>query len=144
LEKMRFVSKFQYDISLDKKIEPERTFIPPMMLQPFIENAIRHGIRHKEGQGLISIIIEKRDAFLEFIVEDNGVGRKISERYKTKEHIEYQSKGISLTRERMEILAAHDQEKINTVITDLQDEKGNSAGTRVMISFPLGIIDKLN
>jgi hypothetical protein len=144
MEQMRFVSKFQYDISLDKKIEPERTFIPPMMLQPFIENAIRHGIRHKEGQGLISIRIEKHDGFLEFIVEDNGVGRKISERYKTRQHIEYQSKGISLTRERMEILAANDQEKINTVITDLHDDQGNSAGTRVMISFPLGVIDKLN
>jgi hypothetical protein len=145
LEQMRFVSRFHYTISLDPAVHADYTYIPSMLLQPFVENAIRHGIRHKEGDtGLISIIIRETPHGVIFTIEDNGVGREAAGRYKSQQHIEYQSKGITLAQNRLEILSAGYPERITTEIIDLKDETGNAAGTKVVITFPKAIIEKLN
>jgi sensor histidine kinase YesM len=90
---MRFSSSFKYTISVPPEIHADYTFIPSMLLQPFVENAIRHGIRHKkDGIGLIQINILKTPDSIQFIIEDNGVGREVAATYKTEQHIEYQSK----------------------------------------------------
>jgi hypothetical protein len=145
LEQMRFVSRFHYTISLDPAVHADYTYIPSMLLQPFVENAIRHGIRYKEGDtGLISIVIREAPYGIIFTIEDNGIGREAAGRYKSQQHIEYQSKGITLAQNRLEILSAGNPERITTEIIDLKDENGNATGTKVVITFPKAIIEKLN
>jgi hypothetical protein len=146
LEKMRFSSGFQYSINIhSKEIYPDYTFIPPMLLQPFVENAIRHGIRHKkEGFGLIKIDIQIVTNRILFSIEDNGIGREASAKYKSKQHIDYHSKGITLTKNRLEILNSESLEKIISEIYDLKGANGNATGTKVVLSFPLSIIEKFN
>jgi two-component sensor histidine kinase/uncharacterized pyridoxamine 5'-phosphate oxidase family protein len=145
LEQMRFPSSFHYEICLDKKIQPDYTYIPSMLLQPFVENAIRHGIRYKqEGTGLINIKILQDEETMVITIEDNGIGREAAARYKSEQHIEYQSKGITLTQKRIDILNTASMEKIDRRIIDLKDENGKSVGTKVVLSFPLSIIEKLN
>lgn len=145
LEQMRFSTGFDYIISLDPVVHSDYTYIPSMLLQPFVENAIRHGIRYKqEDTGLITIAIRETSQSIVFTIEDNGVGREAAGRFKSQQHIEYQSKGIKLTQNRLEILSAGSPEKITTEIIDLKDQQGNAAGTKVVITFPKYIIEKLN
>jgi LytS/YehU family sensor histidine kinase len=143
LEEMRFSSKFHYKIDVDPHIYADYTYIPSMLLQPFVENAIRHGIRNKQdGLGLIKVTIEQSTEDILVSIEDNGVGRETAARYKTDQHIEYQSKGISLTQKRIEILNAANGEKVSTSIVDLWDESGKPCGTKVLLAFPLSVIEK--
>jgi ligand-binding sensor domain-containing protein/two-component sensor histidine kinase len=143
LEQMRFSSKFRYEISIDPTIDKDQTFIPSMLLQPFVENAIRHGIRNKqEGEGLIIIGIERSTGHLLINIEDNGVGREAAREYQGEQPIEYQSKGITLTQKRIDILNVANTEKVKTSIIDLKDENGYGKGTRVILSFPLSVIEK--
>lgn len=145
LEKMRFPAAFNYSISIDPGIQADYTYIPGMVLQPFIENAIRHGIRNKEkGTGLVSITIKEDNEGLYFCVEDNGVGREAAARLKSQQHIEYQSKGITLATNRLELLSEGKEKKIMTTIIDLKDEAGNPSGTKVIIFFPHKVVEKLN
>jgi ligand-binding sensor domain-containing protein len=144
LEKMRFPSSFDYEICIDSNIRTDYTYIPSMLLQPFVENALRHGIRYKqEGTGTVKIEVRETNHEVLFSIEDNGIGREAAARYKSEQHIEYQSKGIMLTQRRVAILNANNTEKINTTIIDLKDEKGIPSGTKVLLSFPLPVIDKL-
>lgn len=145
LEQMRFSSGFQYSIELDPAVHADYTYIPSMLLQPFVENAIRHGIRYKpEGTGLLSIIIKETPQGIVFAIEDNGIGREAAGRFKSQQHIEYQSKGITLAQNRLEILSAGSQERITTLIIDLKDDTGIASGTKVVITFPKSIIERLN
>jgi hypothetical protein len=145
LEKMRFGEKFIYTIRVDEKIPVDFTFIPNMILQPFIENSIRHGILHKAGeQGIIEVSFEQTDTTLTCTVNDNGIGRKQSLANKTDQHIEYHSQGMQLTFKRLELLSSNTKEKITTDITDFQEDNEVYPGTSVKIIFPLTIIDKLN
>ena len=145
LEQMRFSSKFQYIISIGPDIQTDYMFIPSLLFQPFVENSIRHGIRYKKtGTGLIKITITQTSSDVLFTIEDNGIGMEAARRYRSVQHIEYQSKGITLTQDRLETLNSVDTEKITCVITDLKDESLNSRGTKVTISFPKSIIEKLN
>jgi len=143
LERMRFSSTFRYEISLDSSIDPDNTCIPSMLLQPFVENGIRHGIRNKQqGNGLISIRIEKSETEILITIEDNGVGRETAAKYRGERPVEYQSKGITLTQKRIDILNVSNEEKVNTSIIDLKDENGYAKGTKVILSFPLSVIEK--
>jgi hypothetical protein len=145
LEKMRFSSSFTYSIHIDRDIPADYTYVPSMILQPFVENAIRHGIRHKkDGTGIINISITKQQEGILFTLEDNGVGREAAALNKSYQHIEYQSKGIMLATNRLELLAASSEEKITTLITDLTNENGSATGTKVEIYFPDSIIEKLH
>lgn len=144
LEQMRFPSKFNYSFQIDDHIDKDSLFIPPLFLQPFVENAIRHGLRHKNtADGLIKIDIYKAGDNIIFSVEDNGVGRQAASQYKTSRHIEYQSKGISLTLDRLEMLNAENIEKTEVQIVDLIDDHQRPAGTKIIIKFPLSVINKL-
>lgn len=143
LEQMRFSSKFRYEISIDPSIDKDQTYIPSMLLQPFVENGIRHGIRNKqEGEGLITISIVRSNGHLLIKIEDNGVGREAARQYQGEQPIEYQSKGITLTQKRIDILNVANAEKVKTSLIDLKDENGCANGTRVILSFPLSVIEK--
>lgn len=134
LEKVRFSDNFDYEIVLDPSIEKEAP-LPPMIIQPFVENAINHGVYHlKDRKGFISIRFEKMDnALVRVVVEDNGIGREAALKYRRKNH---KSHGMQIVKERMENynLAA----KLNYVsfeIEDLVARDEQITGTRVTLIF---------
>ena len=138
LEKLRFKEKLEYIIDVDPAIDRERLVIPPMIIQPFVENSMRHGLRHKtNGGGIIHISFGISDNRLRVIVEDNGIGRKKAAGFKTGEHIEYQSKGMSLTADRVRAMNAKYSESIHIDVVDLEDTEGRPSGTRVTLRFPI-------
>lgn len=134
LEQLRFDGRFDFRIDIDRKIDPEDIYLPPMLIQPFVENAIKHGIKGKEGTGLITLAIKLEDGFLECIVEDNGVGRELTMKNKKKEgHV---SLGTQVTLERLEILRQEKNPKAGLEIIDLKDENGAGTGTKVILRIP--------
>ncbi|MEO5563950.1 MAG: hypothetical protein ABIR18_10960 [Chitinophagaceae bacterium] len=105
-------------------------------VQPFVENAIWHGRRNKqEGFGFIKINFEQPKEDILISIEDNGVGREMAARYKSDQHVEYHSKGITLTQKRIEVLNAKHGEKVKTSIVELFDENGKPGGTKVILTF---------
>lgn len=143
LEMMRFGHSFSYSIEVDPELDSDMVNIPTMILQPYIENSIRHGIRYREnGMGRIDIKFLKSPERFICIIQDNGIGRKKASEFKSQMHVEYQSKGMTLTAERINILNRQLSEPITIEINDLADEQGRATGTRITISFPYTITFK--
>jgi LytS/YehU family sensor histidine kinase len=143
LEMMRFGHSFNYSIEVDSALDADLVHIPTMILQPYIENSIRHGIRYREnGIGRLDIKFQKsRDGFI-CIIQDNGIGRKKAGEFKSQMHVEYQSKGMALTAERINILNRQLSEPITIEINDLTDKQDQAMGTRITIRFPHSITFK--
>lgn len=138
LEKLRFKEAMVYTIDVDDSINRDNYILPPMLIQPFVENSMRHGLRHKtDGGGYIHLRFRNAGGGLMVFIEDNGIGRKKAASYKTKEHIEYQSKGMALTADRIRMMNAAYPDAIHVEVIDLEDGEGRAAGTRVVIQFPL-------
>ncbi len=140
LEKLRFKEKMEYSIDVDPQILQNSCYIPPMLIQPYLENSIRHGLRHRKGgMGYLWLRIRQDQTGgrrgLTVVVEDNGIGRERSARYKTTEHIEYQSKGMTMTEERIRMINAAYGGDIRVEVIDLEDAAGQPAGTRVVMQF---------
>jgi ligand-binding sensor domain-containing protein len=146
LEKLRFKEKMEYSIDVDPQILQSSCYIPPMLIQPYLENSIRHGLRHKKGgRGDIWLRIRQDPAeqcALTVIVEDNGIGRERSARYKTVEHIEYQSRGMTMTADRIRMINTAYGGDIRVQVIDLRDDEGEPTGTRVVMQFR--VFDNLN
>jgi sensor histidine kinase YesM len=125
-------------VAVEPEVHPSEYFIPPMILQPFVENSVRHGLRYrKDKDGKVAVTIKKENNFLVCVLEDNGVGRKTALKYKSANPIEYQSKGMSLTAERITMLNKDNPHKITMQIDDLEDDRQNPLGTRVILQFPV-------
>jgi Histidine kinase/Y_Y_Y domain len=143
LERMRFKNKFTYTITNDST-DITNINIPAMIVQPFVENAIRHGIQHRtDNEGKIAVHFKKdHENNLYCTVTDNGVGRKKVSELKSKQHIEYQSKGTVITQKRINII--NDQHKTNITILseDVTADDNSIAGTKVTIYFPASFIKK--
>jgi ligand-binding sensor domain-containing protein len=136
LEKLRFQDKMDYSIEVDPTLSRREICIPPMLIQPYVENCMRHGLRHKrDGKGYIWISARPAGDKMVCIIEDNGIGRQRAAQYKTREHIEYQSRGMSLTADRIRLINTVYGNSIRTEVIDLQDEQGRAMGTRVIIEF---------
>jgi LytS/YehU family sensor histidine kinase len=111
-----------------------------MILQPYVENSIRHGIRYLEnGGGRIDIKFKKSTEGFICIIQDNGIGRKKANEYKSQVRVEYQSRGMSLTAERINILNRQLIDPITIEINDLTNEYQQALGTKVIIRFPYTI-----
>lgn len=137
MEQMRFGDNFRYFIEISDSVSPDFISIPALLLQPYVENALRHGIRYKqEGIGKVSICFSIENGVLSCQVEDNGVGRRKAAEFKSRQHIEYQSKGMSLTEKRMELLNRTGG-KITVVVEDLENADGCANGTRVTVKMPV-------
>ncbi|APG65183.1 sensor histidine kinase [Tenacibaculum todarodis] len=129
LEHNRFKDKFDYQINVAKNIDLDQFSIPPMLLQPYIENAIWHGLRYRKEKGNLSISIIQKDAeTLQVSIEDNGIGRKQSQALKTKNQLKQKSKGMSTIKNRIAILNDMYKEKISVTITDVS---ADGSGTKV-------------
>ncbi|KAA1245906.1 sensor histidine kinase [Aquimarina sp. RZ0] len=130
LEHFRFQDKFEYHIKVDPEIDIASFMIPPMLLQPYIENAVWHGLRYKTEKGLLSINFTKTTPnSIEIIIEDNGIGRERSKALKTQNQKKQNSKGMSNIKKRIHILNTMYKDKVDVFITDLD----NSQGTQVKL-----------
>ncbi len=135
LEKLRFENRFDFEIQLAGNISAKDTYISPMLIQPFIENSIKHGFKNKKDKGWIRISFQKNGQLLVCVVQDNGVGCEQSEKLKNKKGIVHNSLGTQVTNERFSALKDKD-ENAGFEIIDLKDEAGNVAGTKVIIKIP--------
>jgi ligand-binding sensor domain-containing protein len=134
VEKTRLENQFDYSINIDKDLNLHEIYVPPLLLQPYVENSIRHGIKYKkENNGMINICVQRKEADILVSIEDNGIGREAAQQYKSKYHIQYQSKGMSINKDRIDILNSHNDKKIEIFINDLYDKNNEAAGTRVDI-----------
>ncbi len=143
LEKSRFENKFNYEVRVYPGVDQLACFIPPMILQPYIENSIRHGVRNRsDNEGRITVSFAIKDRWLVSTIEDNGVGRAEAGKFKSLVPIEYQSRGMSLTASRVEMINKTHLSSIVINIEDMETAPGRAAGTRVTICFPPATIIK--
>lgn len=143
MEKMRSGNGFEYTIHVDGQIKPDYVQIPALLLQPYVENSLRHGIRYMNNiSGKIEIMFFLQNDTIHCHIKDNGIGRKRSAELKSAQHIEYQSKGMSLTEKRVALLNKNSQYKINIEIVDMTDTDGNATGTEIIVKIPAGYESK--
>ena len=136
LEAMRFDSKFSYNVNIDDTIDLKSISVPALIIQPFIENAIWHGIVPKGNGGTVSLDVSRRNANVEIIVDDNGIGRESSQQNKGATSIGHQSKGVNLTQSRLELDNLLQQRNAKLETIDKKDENGKASGTKVIITLP--------
>ena len=138
LEAMRFKNKVQYKINVVPHIDQQYIEIPPLLLQPYVENAIWHGLMHKPEGGNITINISQPAEYLLHIeITDDGIGREMAKEHKSKSATRQKSFGLKMTSERLEAINHIYNTKTAIKIIDLVDADGNAAGTQVIIEIPL-------
>jgi tetratricopeptide (TPR) repeat protein len=133
MERLRFKNSFSYNISFTNSIETDNIYVPPLLLQPFAENAIWHGLMNKEGNGNLSINLNTEDDFLICTITDNGIGRKAATELKAWSTEKQKSMGLKITHERLALLNEFEQDKTFFEFEDLYDEMGKAAGTKVIL-----------
>lgn len=134
LEKLRFEDKFEFVIDCDPSIDIANITLPSLLIQPYVENAILHGLYNKEGNGILLLRIRIADEFLLFDVEDDGVGREAAAKYQEKNQPKRKSMGTQLTEERLRIFNGDIEPPVT--FRDLYNEKG-AAGTRVTLRIKI-------
>ncbi len=140
LEQLRFTEKFSFSIKIEDAIEPEAIKIPTMLIQPYVENAVKHGIFHRKSQGKISIeFIQLSEKSLQCIIIDNGIGREKSAKLNANKDYLHQSFATQATKERLALLNKQNHDQIGIEIDDLISENGEALGTRVVINIPIKI-----
>jgi two-component system, sensor histidine kinase YesM len=139
LEHLRFENKFDFKITVDQKLDPDTTFVPNMIIQPHLENAIWHGLRYLENKGLLELKFVYNNNKIIVVIQDNGIGLTKSEALKTSNQKIHQSRGLTNTKERIALL--NDLYK-KEIIFDIREKTAPETGTIVEISFPL--INKLS
>ncbi len=135
LESLRFDNRFDYKISISKDIYSLK--VPPLIIQPFAENAIWHGLMHKEEKGQLHIEIFQQNDFLFLRIIDNGIGRKKAAEMKSKSATKHKSMGLQITAERIAMLQNTKENESPVIINDLVNQDGSTAGTEVIIKMPV-------
>ncbi|MEM7036184.1 MAG: histidine kinase, partial [Bacteroidota bacterium] len=135
LERQRFEDTFSSTIEVDPEFDTAFDRVPPMVLQPFVENAIWHGLLPKDGPRRLSIHLKREGPRAQCTIEDNGVGRAYHEGGHNKE--DHFSLGISVTRKRLALILDEDQRPGDVRIEDLKHPDGSAAGTRIHLTIPL-------
>lgn len=136
LERMRLNNKFAYDFTVDETIDIKSVRIPALIIQPFIENAIWHGIMPKETGGTLIVAVDKIGDNIRCIIDDNGIGRNLSTQIKSdSESAAHKSKGVRLTQSRLHLDNLLNERKASVDIIDKKDKFGRATGTRVVIQL---------
>jgi hypothetical protein len=130
LEQIRFAEPFQFNIEIDEELDMDMD-IPTMLIQPYVENSIWHGLMPKKSGGILELIFKKEGDSMRVIIRDNGLGRQITD--PAKKHV---AKGMSITEQRINILTSTNKKKFTTTIIDLRDESNNPIGTEVNLMIP--------
>ncbi|TND10496.1 MAG: regulator of cell autolysi [Bacteroidetes bacterium] len=129
IEQLRFGNRFRWEIETAPDLDVTNILITPMLLQPFVENALRHGLTGKTQDGLLRISIRSDPEFLTCVVEDNGIGRAAAAKHGTAQR----SRGMQIVRERLEMMRKQYGGQPGFLIEDLYDIHGAPAGTRVTL-----------
>tara|TARA_R110002096_G_scaffold189878_1_gene370619 strand:+ start:34998 stop:37166 length:2169 start_codon:yes stop_codon:yes gene_type:complete len=134
LEHFRFQDKFDYHIKVDENIPVNDFVIPPMLLQPYIENAVWHGLRYKKTKGHLEIsITQTKEDEITITITDDGIGREKSKALKTKHQQKQNSKGMGNIKKRVSILNAMYKDKVDVLVNDFQNEEDK--GTKVIVTL---------
>jgi tetratricopeptide (TPR) repeat protein len=137
MEALRFNHHFEYKISVPKDLDIEILKVPPLILQPYVENAIWHGLMHKEEKGQLNIDVSEEDGFLYFRIADNGIGRKKASEIAGKSATKHKSMGLKITANRIAMLQNSKGEESPVKINDLVNPDGTAAGTEIIIKMPV-------
>jgi tetratricopeptide (TPR) repeat protein len=135
LEQLRFDYKFEFEVKVDELMDSKVLMIPPLVIQPFVENAIVHGIRNKKGKGFIKLQINANKDLLICQIDDDGIGRKKAAELMSNSGKVHQSLALDLLNKRLEYLQEKTL-KIGYYIQDINPENINNPGTRVIINLP--------
>jgi LytS/YehU family sensor histidine kinase len=138
LEKIRFKEKFDYVINIDEEIDPILYKIPTMLIQPYVENSICHGLIPAEEKGMIKIDLKLKKDYISCVIEDNGIGREAANnRNKNKSENNHHSRGTKIVKSRLDLVNSLYGTNLETIYTDLKNLNGEPEGTRVEIHIPL-------
>jgi ligand-binding sensor domain-containing protein len=133
IEQVRFEGRFDFEIAVDKDIDTENTAIPGLLIQPFAENAILHGLLPSKKPGLLKVSITNAQDLILIVVEDNGVGRAAAAAARTVHQPLQKSHGTEITWKRVALFNKEHGVDVEPVVVDLVDERGNAGGTRVEV-----------
>ncbi len=133
LEQLRCNHGFEYEFIIDEQIDQLNTEMPSMLLQPFVENAILHGLRNKPTVGMLKIIMLYQHEHILCIIEDDGIGREAAAKLKMAKNISHKSRAIDINTKRIALM----QSNAGIITQDLKDEKDSPLGTRVEIRIPI-------
>ena len=138
MERLRFENKFSYTMVVHESVEPAYIEVPPLVIQPYVENAIWHGLLHKEeAGGQLSITIDQNGGALHVAIEDNGVGRVAAAALRSRSATKKKSLGTQITADLLLQLEKTYNVKARVQTVDLVDSRGEAAGTRVLLELPL-------
>ncbi len=138
IESMRFDNRFDYEVKMEKGLDPEVVEIPPMLMQPFVENSIWHGLmQKKDGKGKIDLSLRRSNGNLICLIEDNGIGRDAAMQIRSKSASKRKSYGMKITSDRLAMLNKLAGADASVNIFDLKNDDGSAAGTRVELKIPL-------
>jgi LytS/YehU family sensor histidine kinase len=136
LESLRFQNNFEYVVTLENDMNPQSLFIPPMIIQPIVENAIWHGLLPKGANCSLKIDFGVKGSNLICIIEDNGIGRSKAEEIQQQQMLRKSSVGMSTTIQRLKLLTEENNEDASITVEDLYDKFGNASGTKVKLLIP--------
>lgn len=130
LEKTRFEDKFNFVLNIDQEVEAESIEIPSLLIQPYVENAIIHGLYNKIGSGTLTINVRQKDDAIVFEIEDDGIGREAADKLREQNFPVHKSMGIKITEERLKLINEH-----HNVAFEVDDLKGDAgpSGTKVTV-----------
>ncbi|MEL6589168.1 MAG: histidine kinase, partial [Bacteroidota bacterium] len=130
---------FNYTIEVSGDMDPEEVMIPPLLVQPFVENAIIHGVAHRTETGQIDLEFKRKGEFLECHITDNGIGREKARTIRSQQSHTHKSTGLEVTQERLDILHQGEGELMEPSIRfiDLKTEDGRATGTQVIVRLPM-------
>jgi LytS/YehU family sensor histidine kinase len=137
LERIRFTNGFEYSIEINEGVDIEYIEIPPLLIQPYVENAIWHGLLHKGGEGHLWLQVYIQHDFLYCVIKDDGIGRKKAQALKSKSSTGHKSMGLQITSDRVAIINKITQKEASVEIIDLEDQEGNPTGTKVVLIIPV-------
>lgn len=137
LESLRFKEKFAYSIEVDEDIDTLLLKIPTMLIQPYVENSICHGLVNKNGKGYVNINLKQNKDELICTIEDNGIGREAAMKIKNKKNGNHASLGTKITESRLSLVNSLYGKNMKINYQDIEDNNGNGTGTKVQIHIPV-------
>ncbi len=144
MESLRFDNAFEYEIQQEKLVRSDNTAIPTMIIQPYVENAIWHGLLHlvhemsDKTRGKLWVrFVRLTDDCLRVEIEDNGIGRKRAAELNSKDAVKMKSYGMQISKDRIRIINSQFNTKSSVSVEDLADDRGNGAGTKITLHLPV-------
>lgn len=136
VEQLRFKDRMSYLLEVDPELDREAIHVPTQLIQPYVENAIWHGLMHKEGKGRIEVRLKLNGDKITCVVEDDGIGRQAAAGFQSNSK-EHQSAGMGLSQQRLDLLESIYKKTVSVRIIDLLSEDGTPCGTQVELTIPV-------